>query len=152
MLRKIAIVAVLIAGLQVCQILALGPTNLGSFLSNDIQTLSSFLAAAMCFATLRRSHGMCSFVLAAGWPGNRQLGSREPGLDVLRGGAAHHSRRASAVRFLFEAPLMFFTIALFLDPERDSPRFSAELLLDFLQIIIVFSFLFPLRIPTTRAY
>jgi PAS domain S-box-containing protein len=44
----------------------------------------------------------------------------------------------SIVRMLFDSQGVFFAIALFLDKEKDSPRFDAETLLDSLQIAIVF--------------
>jgi len=149
-LRKITIVATLMVGLQVCQILALGPTTLGSLLANNIQTLSSFLAAAVCFAALRRSRGMCRpFWLLVGL-GIGSWGIANLGWTYYEEVLHTIPAAGSAVRFLFEMPLMFFAMALFLDPERDSPRFSAELLLDSLQIIIAFYFLFPLVYSRSR--
>ena len=44
----------------------------------------------------------------------------------------------SIVRMLFDSQGVFFAIALFLDKEKDSPRFDAETLFDSLQIAIVF--------------
>ena len=44
----------------------------------------------------------------------------------------------SVVRILFDTQGVFFAIALFLDKEKDSPRFDAETLLDSVQIAIVF--------------
>jgi PAS domain S-box-containing protein len=143
-LRKITVVAIGMVGLQMCQILILGPSTSGSLFANCIQTLASFLAAAVCFSTVRRSRRMCRpFWLLVGC-GIGSWGVANLGWTYCE--AVLHSVPAagSAIRFLFEVPLMFFATALFLDPERDSPHFSTELLLDSLQIIIVFSFLFPL--------
>src|SRR5260370_287859 len=44
----------------------------------------------------------------------------------------------SVVRILFDTQGVFFAIALFLDKEKDSPRFDVETLLDSVQIAIVF--------------
>ena len=44
----------------------------------------------------------------------------------------------SLVRILFDTQGVFFAIALFLDKEKDSPRFDVETLLDCVQIAIVF--------------
>jgi PAS domain S-box-containing protein len=44
----------------------------------------------------------------------------------------------SIVRILFDTQGVFFAIALFLDKEKDSPRFDVETLLDSVQIAIVF--------------
>ena len=48
----------------------------------------------------------------------------------------------SAVRFFFSVPGIFFAMLLFLDQEKDSDRFEPEFLLDFIQIAIVFFFVF----------
>ena len=143
-LRRLTIVAVFLLGLQVCQILVLGPTTTGSLLANSLQTLASLVAATACFVALRKSQNMCRLfwllvsLAAVSW-GVANLGWTYYQVVLHQAPPA-----ASIVRFLFEVPLMFFAIALFLDPERDSPRVSAELLLDSLQIIIAFYFLFPL--------
>src|SRR5262249_30287930 len=44
----------------------------------------------------------------------------------------------SLTRMLFDMQGVFFAIALFLDKDRDSPRFDVEALLDSMQIAIVF--------------
>ncbi|MGA8154430.1 MAG: response regulator [Terriglobales bacterium] len=143
-LRKITIAAVLLVALQACQILALGSTTTGSLLSNVCQTLASLLAAAACFATLRKSQKMCRLFWLLIGSGLGCWGLSNLGWTYYEVVLHTVPPAASAVRFLFEVPLMFFAIALFLDPERDSPHFSTELVLDSLQIVIAFSFLFPL--------
>ena len=143
-LRKITIVASFMVGLQVCQILTVGPTTLGSLVTNSIQTLASFLAAAVCFAAVRRSRGMCRLFWLLVGLGIGSWGVANLGWTYYEVVLHTIPAAGSALRFLFEVPLIFFAISLFLDPERDSPRFSSELLLDSLQIIIAFYFLFPL--------
>src|SRR5260370_1276263 len=48
----------------------------------------------------------------------------------------------SAVRFLFGLESVLFATALFLDQDKDSPRIDAESALDFIQIAIVFFFIY----------
>jgi PAS domain S-box-containing protein len=48
----------------------------------------------------------------------------------------------SAVRFFFSVQGIFFAMVLFLDQDKDSARFEPEFLLDFVQIAIVFFFVF----------
>src|SRR5260370_39843446 len=48
----------------------------------------------------------------------------------------------SAVRFLFGLESVLFATALFLGQGKDSPRIDAESALDFLQIAIVFFFIY----------
>jgi PAS domain S-box-containing protein len=46
------------------------------------------------------------------------------------------------VRFLFGTQSIFFAMALFLDQDKDSPTLDPESILDFIQIAIVFFFIF----------
>src|SRR5208282_6057829 len=48
----------------------------------------------------------------------------------------------STVRFFFSLHGIFFAMVLFLDQDKDSARFEPEFLLDFIQIVIVFFFVF----------
>src|SRR5258708_24359789 len=48
----------------------------------------------------------------------------------------------SIVRFLFGLEIVLIATALFLDQEKDSPRIDAESALDFIQIGIVFFFIY----------
>jgi len=148
-LRKLSVVAVLVIGLQVCQILLLGPTNTGSLLANSIQTVASLVAAAACFLTLLKSQRMCRLFWLLIGLAMSSWGVANLGWTYYEVVLHTAPPAASIVRFLFEVPLMFFGIALFLDPERDSPRVSAELMLDSLQIVIAFYFLFPLLYTPT---
>jgi two-component system, cell cycle sensor histidine kinase and response regulator CckA len=50
--------------------------------------------------------------------------------------------QTSAVRFLFGLEDVLIAMALFLDQDKDSPRIDVEALLDFIQIGIVFFFIF----------
>src|SRR5260370_41019780 len=48
----------------------------------------------------------------------------------------------SAVRFLFGLERVLFATALFMDQDKDSSRIDAESALDFIQIAIVFFFIY----------
>src|SRR5260370_31749334 len=50
--------------------------------------------------------------------------------------------RFSLVRVLFDVQGVFYAIALFLDKEENSPEFNAEMVLDSVQVAIVFLSLF----------
>ena len=136
--RKLAILAFIIVGLNVCIILTLGSSPTGSFLTNSLQICSSWLAAALCFLAGRRGRGVsrpfwllvgCSM---AAW-GVANLGWMyyENWLHVT-------APRFSVVRILFDVQGVFYAVALFLDKERDSPEFDLETLLDSVQIALVF--------------
>src|SRR5262249_17449900 len=133
-LRKIGTVALLVVAVQMCQIFFVGPTNAGSFLANNIQTLTSFFAAGMCFVAVRRAHRMCRLFWTLVGFGIASWGIANLGWTYYEVFLHTVPEPGSAERFLFEVPVMFFAMALFLDPDRDSPHFSAELLLDCLQV------------------
>src|SRR3984893_6925859 len=138
MARKLAILAFIIVGLNICVILTLGTSPSGSFLTNCLQTCSSALAAALCFGASRRGRGLSRpFWLLVG------LGMATWGLSNL--GWMYYENwlhaevpRFSAVRILFDVQGVFYMIALFLNKEQDSPNFDLETVLDSTQIAVVF--------------
>jgi len=142
--RKVAVVSAVILALQTLQVLIIGPTTLGSFLTNSLQTLTSILAVGACVAAARRARYVSRpfwLLFGAGlgswgfanlvWTFFELIYHRTPPAGSLE-------------RFLFEVPLMFFAVTAFLDSEKDSPNLSFEVFLDALQIVIVFYFLYPL--------
>lgn len=128
--------------LEVLGIAWLGNSLGGSVLANTIQTAASLLAAACCFRARQRAlalgrHfwilvglGFLTWALA-----NMAWAYYE---DLLRVPIP----TPSFVHFLFDVWGGFFAMALFLSEERDSDRLDWRTLLDFLQIAIVFSFLY----------
>ena len=140
--RKLLVWVIVLLGLSAGVILLLGMSPLGSALTNFLQIACCGLAAAMCFSASRRGRGLsrpfwvlvgCSI---ATW-GAANLGWMyyENWLHVA-------VARFSIVRVLFDVQGVFYAVALFLDKEKDSPEFSAEMVLDSVQIVIVFLSLF----------
>ncbi len=140
--RKCLIVALVVVALHVCIALTLRTSTLGSFLANMLQNLACGLAVVMAFSAYRRGHGLSRpfwLLFAAGiamW-GIANLGWMYYEV-VLHG----EPPTGSFVRFLFGLQTVPFAMALFLDQEKDSPRLDAESILDFIQIAIVFFFIF----------
>jgi PAS domain S-box-containing protein len=140
--RKCLIVALVVVTLHVCIALTLRTSTLGSFLANMLQNFACGFAVVMAFAAYRRGHGLSRpfwLLFAAGiamW-GIANLGWTY--YEVLL-----HSEppTGSFVRFLFGLQTVPFAMALFLDQEKDSPRLDVESILDFIQIAIVFFFIF----------
>src|SRR5580698_2285678 len=134
--RKIAIIGAILVAAHAAEVLLLGTSPTGSIVANTLQLIACGLAAAMAFRASLRGHGLArpfwSLVALATW-GIANLGWMY--YENLR----HETiPPLSVVRILFDTQGVFFAIALFLDKEKDSPRFDAETLLDSVQIAIVF--------------
>lgn len=140
--RKLTILALLIVLLHISSALFLGTSTLGSLSGNALQTLACALAVASAVSASRRSAGLARpfWLLAAaglavwgvanlGWAYYEVILHREP-------------PPGSLVRFLFGTESIFFAMALLLDPDKDSTALDTESALDFVQIAIVFFFLF----------
>jgi len=139
---RILILAFIIVALHICEALTLGTSTAGTFLANGLQLLACGLATVMTFGAHRRARGLSrpfwlliSFGIAM-W-GVANLGWMYYEIVV-------HSEppAGSAVRFLFGLQSVFFAMALFLDQDKDSSTLDAESVLDFIQIAIVFFFIF----------
>lgn len=138
MSRKLPLLALFIIGLHACEVLTLGTSPAGSLIANSLQMIACGIGTAMTLAAARRGRGLSRpfwLLISAGlatW-GVANLGWMyyENWLHVA-------APNLSIVRFLFDAQGVFFAIALFLDKERDSPRFDLETLLDSVQIAVVF--------------
>ena len=140
--RKLIILAGSILVLHLFTAATLGGTPAGFLVSNTLQNFSAALAAVMCFLASRRGQGlsrpfwllMACAMLAwgagnLGWTYDQYVLHISP-------------PPSSIMRFLFDSRVVFLAMVSFLDPDRDSPRFDVESLLDFLQLAIVFSLIY----------
>jgi len=138
MYRKVAIIGAILVGLHAGEILLLGTSPTGSVIANTLQLVACGLAAAMAGKASQRGRG-----LARPFWGMVALGVTTWGVANV-GWMYYENLRhiaippLSVVRILFDTQGVFFAIALFLDKEKDSPRFDVETLLDSVQIAIVF--------------
>jgi PAS domain S-box-containing protein len=140
--RRLLVAVIVLLGLSVGVILTLGMSPMGSLLTNCLQIVCCGLAAAMCFAAARRGRGIsrpfwilvgCSI---ATW------GVANLGWMYYENWLHASVPRFSVVRILFDVQGVFYAIALFLDKEKDSPEFNAEIVLDSVPVGIVFLSLF----------
>jgi PAS domain S-box-containing protein len=136
--RKVAIIAAVLVGLHAGEIVLLGTSPTGSLVANTLQLCACGLAVAMACKASQRARG-----LARPFWGMVALGLATWGVANLGWMYYENFRHIiipplSVVRILFDTQGVFFAIALFLDKEKDSPRFDAETLLDSVQIAIVF--------------
>src|SRR6266446_6664316 len=140
--RKILALACVVVGLHIIEALTFGTSTLGSFLANWLQILACGLAAVMAFGASRRGHGLSRpfwliFGASVAMWGLANLGWMY--YEVVL-----HSEppATSVVRFLFGLESVLIAVALFLDQDKDSPRIDAESAFDFIQIGIVFFFIY----------
>src|SRR5579864_5433751 len=142
MLRGLTVLALVIIVLHLLSAGFLGPSAAASLAGNSLQILACGLAVTTAIAASRRGHGLTKpfwLLVASGvavW-GLANLGWMYYELALHR-----EPPTGSVVRFLFGTQSIFFAMALFLDQEKDSPTLDPESILDFVQIAIVFFFIF----------
>src|SRR5712664_4241260 len=140
MARKFLILAAVIVALHLCEAATLGTTTAGSFLANLLQIFACGFAAVMAFGASRRGRGLSRpFWLIFG-AGIAMWGVANLGWMYYEVVLHSEPPTTSAVRFLFGLEIVLLAMALFLD--QDSPRIDTESVLDFIQIGIVFFFVF----------
>jgi hypothetical protein len=135
---KLPVVALFVVGLQVGEILILGTSPAGSLTANLLQLVACAIGAAMAFGAAMRGRGLSRPFWQLIGLGLATWGVANLGWMYYENYLHVEPPPISIVRMLFDSQGVFFAIALFLDKEKDSPRFDAETLLDSLQIAIVF--------------
>src|SRR5271156_1128438 len=135
---KLPIVAIFVVGLQAGEILILGTSPAGSLAANSLQLVACAIGAAMAFGASLRGRGLSRPFWRLIGLGLATWGVANLGWMYYENYLHTQPPPISVVRMLFDSQGVFFAIALFLDKEKDSPRFDAETLLDSLQIAIVF--------------
>jgi PAS domain S-box-containing protein len=140
--RKLLVSVIALLVLSIGFILTLGMSPTGSMVTNSLQIICCAFAAAMCFLASKRGRGLsrpfwilvgCSI---ATW------GVANLGWMYYENWLHAPVPRFSLVRILFDIQGIFYAMALFLDKEKNSQEFNAEMVLDSVQIAIVFLSLF----------
>src|SRR5260370_814649 len=140
--RKPLILALVIVALHLCETATLGATATGSLLANLLEIFACGFAAVMAFTAYRRGRGLSRpFWLIVG-AGIAMWGVANLGWMYYEVVLHSEPPSASVVRFLFGLESVLIATALFLDQDKDSPRIDAESALDFIQIGIVFFFIY----------
>jgi PAS domain S-box-containing protein len=140
--RKLLILAATLVGAHIAQALLLGVSPAGTLIANLLQVSASAIAAVMCFGASRRARGMARPFWALVACGMAAWGLANLGWMYYELVLHTIPTPRSAVRFFFSLNGIFFAMVLFLDQDKDSGRFEPEFLLDFIQIVIVFFFVF----------
>jgi len=140
--RKPLILAIVIVALHLGEAATLGTTTAGSFLANLLEIFACGFAAVMAFGASRRGRGLSRpFWLIFG-AGIAMWGLANLGWMYYEVVLHSEPPTTSAVRFLFGLEIVLIATVLFLDQDKDSPRIDAESALDFIQIGIVFFFIY----------
>jgi len=142
MLRPLTVLALVIVALHFLSAGILGTFPAGSLVGNSLQIAACGLAVAMTFAASRRGSGLTRpFWLLVGC-GLAVWGLANVGWMYYELALHQEPPTGSVVRFLFGTQSIFFAMALFLDQDKNSPGLDTESVLDFVQIAIVFFFIF----------
>jgi len=140
--RKPLILVLIMVGLHLSEAATLGTSTVGSFLANLLQLVACGFAVAMALAASRRARGLSRpFWLLVG-SGMAMWGLANIGWMYYEVVLHTEPPTISAVRFLFGLQNVLFAMVLFLDQDKDSARIDAESALDFIQIGIVFFFIY----------
>src|SRR5262249_55662002 len=124
------------------EILTLGTSPAGALLGNLLQILASFAGAAMCVGAARRGKGFArSFWILVG-TGMAIWGISNFGWFYYEGLLQREPPELSFVRFLFDTQEALFAMALLLEWDQQSDETDFGFLLDALQIVLVFLFIY----------
>src|SRR6266478_5314352 len=140
--RKLLVSVIVLLGLSVGIILTLGMSPIGSLLTNSLQIVCCGVAAGVCFAASKRGRGVSRPFWALVGCSIAAWGVANLGWMYYENWLHAPVPRFSLVRILFDVQGVFYAMALFLDKEKDAPEFNAEMVLDSVQIAIVFLSLF----------
>jgi two-component system, cell cycle sensor histidine kinase and response regulator CckA len=140
--RKVTILAAAFIGLHLLEAFTVGTSPLGSILAESLESLAAAFGAAMCFSASRRAQGMSRlFWLLFG------LGIASQCVTDLA--YAYYEARLRGVPSsipvvpaLLVVRAALFALALLLDPEKDSSRLDSETVIDFVQVTIIFAFVY----------
>jgi len=142
MSRKPFILAAVIVALHLCETATLGTSATGSLVANLLQISGCGFAVFMAFGAYRRGRGLSRpFWLIVG-AGIAMWGITNLGWMFYEVVLHIEPPSTSIVRFLFGLEVVLIATALFLDQDKDSPRIEAESALDFIQLGIVFFFIY----------
>jgi PAS domain S-box-containing protein len=140
--RKLLAVFCVVVALHVGLATILKTWQYTPLVSNTLQILSSFLAAAMCFGARQRGRGLArTFWLLVGggfatWGiSNFFWAYYEVALHI-------EPPPGSVVRFMFDLQGAFFAMAVLLEENENSTYATLEAIADLAQLIIVFSLIY----------
>ena len=142
MARKLYIFAVMVLGLHILDAAAFGTSPVGSLLGGLLQVSACFVAAVMCLLASRRGAGFARSFWQLVGAGIAVWGIANLGWTYYEVVLHHVPPDFSFVRFLFDTQEAFFAMALLLDQEQKFQELDFGLVLDAVQISLVFLFIY----------
>jgi PAS domain S-box-containing protein len=142
MQRKLYILAVAVLGLHILDAATLGTSAVGSLFGNLLQVTACFLAAGMCLGASRRGSGFARSFWQLVGAGIAVWGIANLGWTYYEVVLHREPPDFSFVRFLFDTQEAFLAMALLLDQEQKLQEFDFGLVLDAVQISLVFLFIY----------
>jgi len=142
MFRKLFVLALVIVALHVAAVLTLGSSLAGSFVGNLLQIVSCGLAVSASLVASRRATGLSRRFWRLFACGLAIWGVANLGWTYYEIVLRMEPPTGSVVRFLFGTQSIFFALAVFLNQDKDPSTLDLESALDFVQIAIVFFFIF----------
>lgn len=136
------ILALVLLGLHIIEILTLGMSPAGSLVANSLQIIASGVATVAAWQAAQRGRGFSRRLWVLLGCGMAIWGAANTGWMYYESALHTEPPIGSVIRFLFDAQFFFFAVALFVNQDEDSPRFQVESVLDSIQIGIVFFFIF----------
>jgi two-component system, cell cycle sensor histidine kinase and response regulator CckA len=142
MFRKVCLLALVIVALHIAAVLTLGSSLAGSLAGNLLEITACGLAVAAAFSASRRTTGLSRRFWVLVGCGLAVWGVANVGWMYYEIALRIEPPTGSVVRFLFGIQSIFFALAVFLNQDKDSSTLDTESVLDFIQIAIVFFFIF----------
>jgi PAS domain S-box-containing protein len=139
---KLYIFAVVILGLHILDAATLGTSPIGSLVGNLLQVTACFVATAMCVAASGRAAGFARSFWKLVGAGIALWGIANLGWTYYEIALHREPPDFSFVRFLFDTQAAFFAMALLLDQEQKLQDLDFGLVLDAVQISLVFLFIY----------
>ncbi|HXP22598.1 MAG TPA: hypothetical protein VN807_00610, partial [Candidatus Sulfotelmatobacter sp.] len=140
--RWLTLIALAVVVCHVLTIVFFGTSTAGSLIGNGLQIFSSLVAAALCLRASRKTTGFArSFWTLIGFA-MAMWGVADLGWSYYEVVLHSEPPPGSMIRFLFDTHGMFFVMAIFLDQEKSSSDIDVEEALDFIQIGILFFFVY----------
>jgi hypothetical protein len=139
-------------GLHILTVVFFGDSLLGSLLGNTLQISASFLAATLCFRAAQKVPGFTnSFWTLVGF-GMAMWGVADIGWTYYEVILHIEPPPGSFIQFIFDTYAMFFVMAVFLDKEKKDSNIGLAEALDFIQVGILFFFIYLYAIKIIHPY
>jgi len=140
--RWLVVTALAVVVSHVLAIVFFGASAIGSVIGNALQIFCSLTAAALCWRASRKATGFARSFWTLIAFATSMWGVADLGWSYYELVQRSEPPPGSMIRFLFDTHGMFFVMAIFLDQQKRSSGIDLEEALDFIQIGILFFFVY----------